>query len=328
MSFCDGAPALTHAEIGKVGALVLSPWSDTRAKLINDTKINAVSKGLSQHSVAYLTGKHRRAEKRDVASGTLIAIGHRVFVVTAGHTIAEQPTRVITLVGARHRKEAFESEIIRSGKRPDNRPDVGYVEVPTDLPRTLDREPIDLSRVSKRRSGTPGQVAFLFGYPAVWASPDFDHRRRVATVPLRSMTYPNVLLARDEWPSLDADASRASRLCDLFMAYSIEEELKLTQDERRPQLPETVADRVPSPVGASGGGIWQNTPRRRGVWYADLTLIGIQSAWSKPNRYIRGVQVFHWLKLIHDDYPDLRALMCDFGLGEPTRRHSARRRPR
>jgi hypothetical protein len=327
-SFRDKELNLTEREVGRLSEVILDPEFDDRGRQINDSKLDAVSKSLCRHSVAYLTRKRGKPHKRNLASGTLVTLGDRVFVATASHTIPDEPAIAVTFVGERPADEISASAVIQSGKRPGNRPDVGYLELPVDLPKTLDREPIVLSRLSRKRSGTPGQVAFLSGYPEAWASPILDHRRRIATVPLRSMTYANVLLARDEWPNLDPDAPRASRLVDLFLAYPTEQEMEVTKDDRQTRIPKIIGDKLPSAVGTSGGGIWQNTPRPRGLWYAELNLIGVQSAWSRSNRYARGVQVFHWLKLIHDDYPDLRPLLTDFGLGQETRADATSRRPK
>jgi len=61
------------------------------------------------------------------------------------------------------------------------------------------------------------------------------------------------------------------------------------------------------PGGYSGGGIWDQHFSTEGVWTpGKATLFGMQSSWSESERYVRGVQIAHWLRLIHQHYPELQ----------------------
>ena len=64
---------------------------------------------------------------------------------------------------------------------------------------------------------------------------------------------------------------------------------------------------VGNPQGMSGGGVWQGTQQDGELWSPEgLRLVGIQSSWYAPGKYIRAVQIIHWLKLVHSNLPELR----------------------
>jgi len=119
---------------------------------------------------------------------------------------------------------------------------------------------------------------------------------------VHSFTYPNSVLAVDEWPTVPNDAVPPKRTVDLFIPYDVTEEMIV---DRRGS-----GNRLPNPKGASGGGIWQGTgPLKGSLWHVGkVKLIAIQSGWDEKRKYIRGVQIKQWVRLIERDYPDLREL--------------------
>ena len=64
---------------------------------------------------------------------------------------------------------------------------------------------------------------------------------------------------------------------------------------------------LPDPQGMSGGGLWDQGFSGNTLWHPeDASLIGVQSSWHPESRYVRVVQIVHWLRLVHEHYPDLR----------------------
>jgi hypothetical protein len=177
---------------------------------------------------------------------------------------------------------------------------VGYIEVEPGTAKKLGRSPITLDRIHDGRTGQAGRMAYLFGCPTALAKRGVNHQAKTIVAAIQSLTYPSAVLAPDEWPKLPKKFPPARKSADLFMTYDRTEEM-VVEGKRGGNLP--------NPVGASGGGIWQMTgPKDDGVWHVGkVKLIAIQSAWDEKLKYIRGVQVRHWLKLVSRDYPDLRS---------------------
>lgn len=66
---------------------------------------------------------------------------------------------------------------------------------------------------------------------------------------------------------------------------------------------------VETPNGFSGGGLWGFVRVPEGELFVPakhIKLRGIQSSWQIDRRLIQCVPILRWLKLIHNEYPDLR----------------------
>ncbi len=310
--FRDSTHTLDRREKARLAQFLVRP--ENSFDPLNEAKFDAVARNLVKHSVAYVIRQASKSFEATVASGTLVRLGGRLFVATAAHTIPSKPIRTIVFQGdGENRIEGVNVDIMRHGKSAHDHPDVGYFELANSSLKALSREPIELARLSTKRGGTAGRVAFLFGYPSVWAKPVISRRRRTATIPLRSIFFANFLLARDEWPDIPQGDCPSNWLVDVFMAYP-DDEMVVTTDESETRIPQVIGNKLPSPNGTSGGGIWQGTPRRDGLWSAEsVKLVAVQSSWLPRQRYTRGVQVHHWLRLIHDEYPDLRDELSAYG---------------
>jgi hypothetical protein len=66
-----------------------------------------------------------------------------------------------------------------------------------------------------------------------------------------------------------------------------------------------------TPHGLSGGGLWAlPLPRAGAIWSPeDAMLIGIERSWLEHSRIVFCTQMQHWLRLVADDYPDLKDLV-------------------
>ena len=115
----------------------------------------------------------------------------------------------------------------------------------------------------------------------------------------RILTYMTVTKAIDDWPILEESLTPSDPSVDIFLDYPDEEVV----------LEGYGAFRPPVPVGMSGGPLW-DMGHTTGLWTpADCKLIGIQHEWSSSQRWLRVVQIYHWLKLIQLHYPDLRNVL-------------------
>jgi hypothetical protein len=172
--------------------------------------LDAVGDHLEAASVAFVFESKQGG--LDIATGTLVTIGDRLFVATAGHVV--YPTRMLQFIGKNF--GTFESDMSADGK-PTNfrggcnltvlgsgystRPDVGFFEVELQAAHDLKRSPLTLDRLGKTTLEY-GRLAFLFGYPKKYTQ-IVARQSKTNHVPLCSITYPSALLDPREWPAPD-----------------------------------------------------------------------------------------------------------------------------
>jgi hypothetical protein len=118
------------------------------------------------------------------------------------------------------------------------------------------------------------------------------HVLQVLTYPLSLRNWPkaNQLLEGDSPPSPDIDI-----FLDYQPGFTVLDGKQL--------------DRPPTAPGLSGGGIWDHGYSLTSRFWkpSEIRLFGIQSGWQKERGYLRGVQIVHWLRIVHAHYPETRA---------------------
>ena len=314
-------------------ALTLEERSTLREKLTapehqqsaNSTEQSVLLDGagefLRKHSVLFM---YEKGGERKTASGTLVQIADRLLVATARHTIP-QGSQMLEFIGANMIYVESSPEVAPgkrnwTGQRPikvldgkrHHKYDIGLIELEPSALSVLGHDAISLSNVSIR-SLQYGRTAFVYGFPF-----DFERPKRISDsevmLGVGSMTYPNPVLAPEEWPDVPADNSPPDETVDCFMRYCRDDEMKTLvaigsdRNVEHSGLPR----RLPAVHGMSGGGFWQRwNPVEPGqMWYpCDYELFAIQSSWHEPGRYIRGIQIRHWLDLAAESYPDLKPLI-------------------
>jgi hypothetical protein len=298
--FLAGSSALRSAELDKVLDfldLATSPTETEQKRshnyAVNTLQFDTISNDLVRHSLAYIADGEN-------ASGTLVAIGVREFIATTAHTLSPSLKSLVLIGHGLHPLNRDDIKIVKAGRAKGGNPDVAYIELEPGTIKTLGREAIDVGRLCDVGPGQPGRMAFLYGCPHALIKNAVNHKRREAIIGFHSFTYPNAVLAVDEWPAVPKDAVPPKRSVDLFIPYDVTEEMIVIRPVR--------GNRLPNPKGASGGGIWQGVgPLKGAVWHVDkVKLVAIQSSWDEQRKYIRGVQIKQWVRLIERDYPDLR----------------------
>lgn len=111
------------------------------------------------------------------------------------------------------------------------------------------------------------------------------------------------MLLPEDWHFVRDDGRAMDELVDAFVAYDSKSEIKRDGKVSDEQLPE--------PYGMSGGGWWQKKSSLQDtVWHpASYSLMAIQCSWPEKQRYLRGTQIHHWLRLIWNDFTDLREIL-------------------
>ena len=282
----------------------LKPNADTSAldKIVSDMvgadrNVSwAVALNLRLFSVAFVD-----VEKLDAGtgSGVFVRIEGHLFVATAAHVIPRHPQRRLAFVQRRtSRIQPGAVPILRDGKSESGWPDVGFLEV--DPERTLsivEKDAVGIDRINPSGPGDPGERCFLCGYPS-----DMILQRQVGHLLCSTFTpvsYCNVPITPDMWPSVPKDARPPDAAVDMFMTYDLNEEMERYEENKGHY------DTLTRPEGTSGGGLWQARPSV-GLWSAERTaLIGIQSSWKEEKKYIRACQIIHWLRLVRENYDDL-----------------------
>ena len=108
--------------------------------------------------------------------------------------------------------------------------------------------------------------------------------------------YSTTPLGIDEWPEVASDSRPADLESDIFLLFE-------GGNYSRTDTSETFEWN--DPRGISGAGIWDLKISRGQVWAPrQAVLIGIETSWYEPKKYLRGVQISHWLRLVASDYPD------------------------
>jgi hypothetical protein len=273
----------------------------TKMRIVEES-VPLLKLALYKQSVAYLVS----TTGTDIAlsSGTLVSVGNRLFVATAAHTIPNQPAAEIWVLSSEPRSSAEPYlPIMNRGKAPGDDPDVGFLELdPLAALGYLKKEACPLDWVAVQGVGRPNRSALLIGNPGQYVKPR-EHvkpgtpgTKYPAIVPLM-IAYYTVPLMESEWPAApNPDPSK-----DIFLDWPATEAQQLESKQ---------SIFLPNPEGMSGGGIWDQGFETDVLWTVQSArLFGIQSRWHATLRYTRAVQIVHWLRLIHDNYPDLRPLL-------------------
>jgi hypothetical protein len=113
------------------------------------------------------------------------------------------------------------------------------------------------------------------------------------------MCYSNAPIEPENWPNVSSADPASDKAVDIFSPYDPEKEVWYYEEDEGD-------DNLPEPRGTSGGGLWQGSLTKVELWNAEgVQLFGIQSRWNEKEKYVRGCQIIHWLRLVRDSYNDL-----------------------
>jgi hypothetical protein len=271
--------------------------------VVNTNDSWGVAQNLSRHTVAFIDS-NKPLER--MASGVLVSIDGHLFVATAAHAVPSEPgCRLSFVVPTTTAIDAGALPVLRCGKRTSDWPDVAFLELdPVEALSVLHGVAIGLDRISVRGPGHPERRCLLFGYPsemmqAEQAAPS-QHPRT-----FRPMCYSNPPIMPENWPNVSSADPSPGKLVDIFLPYDPEKEVWY-DDENQGN------DSLPEPRGAMGAGLWQGSSTKVEHWNAgEVQLFGIQSRWNDKEKYVRGCQIVHWLRLVRDNYDDLRPTLIN-----------------
>lgn len=274
------------------------PFDNPNAFAIHQHASPAIADDLYSHSVIYLTEWDGGIE---TASGVIVTIEGRLFLATAAHTLRPSANRRLQFVSKQVGVGALRVPILKQHKLDQDVIDVGVLELADSSElRQLRVEPLPLSRVADMRNGDSSSPARILGYPAEWI------KTVKTTAGVRTGCLAQSLgsfpVNPAHWPAISQETNNPETDRDIVLHFDRNSEFfDYTPELRLPKMP-------PDPHGMSGGGIWQPRAHLRDgeIWHPERShLIGIQYDWPTFGRFLRGVQIIHWLRLVADTFPEL-----------------------
>lgn len=262
----------------------------------------AVLKSLSAHSVSIFdTDDKDDPTKWGLFSGTLVQIGSRVFVATASHCVTSpaSTTRYWLLPDAPRAKSIGIPTVIAAWNTPNGRPDVGVLELdPVSLSTYSTKTPCPLDRLKFSGLGRSDRICSLIGTPGQYAQEEsIGFAKGLKAVVI---SYSSTPIGTGEWPRFLANPALDQDI-DILMDYP-------SGTNNTTRLDTGLPIELPDPRGMSGGGLWDQGFNTGEIWSTNESfLFGIQSAWFPAKRYVRAVQIKHWVRLVHQHYPDLQS---------------------
>ena len=217
----------------------------------------------------------RLSGRVEIGSSTLVRVGHRFLLATAGHTIDDAGDHEIRVVPS-GRTAAEPLPFLRRSRPRRGDDDLAWVELAAETVARHRLGFVELAAVGAGAPGDAGERCFLVqGYPAertLAASLDgFD---------LRARGFVTV-----------AAAARPGDVAVLYPPPAAAEELP-----------------APHPYGISGGGIW-TCPRGPAAvgWEGATRLVGVARGWRPRRNTLYGTPIELWLRHVAADFPDLRS---------------------
>jgi len=223
-------------------------------------------------------------KNKDVGSGTCIKIGSRYFIATAAHNLIGCTSGDVLLVHSKtpssHKINITKFGFIGGGK--DDLLDVGFIELSEDEVNKSGKRFIEFTQLEFGVHHKDDDLILVSGYPSeivqILASGNAVTPIGYGTISCRVGT-------------------------NSFSAYDI----FLEYPEENNAIYDKVLHNLPKAHGLSGGGFWSLHINDSGLWSTDkIKLIGLDVSWSERNRWVKGIQIQHWLDLVLNEYPDLR----------------------
>lgn len=256
----------------------------------------AATAHLHRHTAGYVYFNDAGEEK--IGSGTFVQLGDRLFLATVAHT---KPNGLQSIHFVKKSPLAVpvpDECVIRRLTNDDSRIDVAVFELAANTAARVGQEAIGIERIYDGVTGNPNTKGRLIGYPGKYVV----QCTSVANVRrFHALGYGCEPIEPNRWGAISRVAGTFSE--DVHVVVEFNRDVVSYGD------PLPVPDGLPDPFGMSGGGMWQRPERTsdNAIWTpSELCLFAIQSSWLNKLDYLKAIQIIHWLKLVADEYPDLR----------------------
>ncbi len=260
--------------------------------------------GLRNHVSKFTACVVDTADCHDLAkwgmfSGTFVQIKDRLFICTAAHCLKDDSLTRYWMVDDETRfHDQPRPTMIAVHRSATDPPDVGIVELDfATFRQHSTKQPCAIDRLRIRGTGRQDYPVTLIGTPGELMQSRRDGKLTLADVIGASWNCTTEAPTGAVWPKVDPPANP---LFDIILDYP-------SGNDTARRLETNTPTTLPDPEGMSGGGLWDQGFGENALWKPeDAFLIGVQTSWHANRRYIRAVQIVHWLRLVHQHYPDLR----------------------
>lgn len=232
----------------------------------------------------------------EIGSGTLFRIQDRVLIATAKHLIKGDPNgRIWPIIESpRFEKDGF-PRFASFAKHPTL--DVAYLEIDPEGAEEYfgNRVYASLDEIGLESTGRPGKSVIVAGSPGehVTIKRNSSDSTSLNARVMFFLTFP---VQVEKWPENQDDPLNCEN--DFVVNYPSDKQMI---EEGFPPI------FLPHPGGISGGGFWDQGFESGALWSPDKSrLVAIQSRWNSRMRYLRAIQIRHWLCLVYSKFPDLR----------------------
>jgi len=262
-------------------------------KDLTDNEVNALAPHTFRYSIPIM--QYFGRDESSVGSGTLINIGSRFLIATAGHNLTGVPDDCLYCVPSKkmvYEQMPFIRRNPSSNETDPGKADVGYIEIPYETASSIEEKAfLPLNRIRPFAATWPTRV-FLTGFPSEMVPIEFATKNKFILSAIGYLTETRI-------PNRSKDDSM-----DILVDY----ELSSVFVER------SVRQTMPKPHGISGGGLWAlPIIDQAKLWSPeDTTLIGIEKSWLETSNRVRCTQIQHWLKLVANDFPELAEIVDEY----------------
>jgi len=238
----------------------------------------AVVRYLDDTSIALLINRQA------VASGTCVNIGSKYFVATAAHNLIGCTKEDVFLIYSKEfsdYKLAITNLGIQGGQ-PNNPLDIGFIELSKSEALKSRKRFIDLSQLELGVNQKNDDLILVSGYPSDIVK---TFKQGNAVSPIGYTTHSS------------SSAIKQLPAYDIILEYP--------KDGNA--IYSAKISSLPNAYGLSGGGFWLLHINDDGIWSTNsIRLIGIDISWDKKSRWIKGIQIQHWLNFVIQEYPEIK----------------------
>ena len=233
-------------------------------------------------------------------SGTAIRVKHQRFIATAAHVIRPDHRYAVSAKpGSRQMTRILKKSM-------DCHSDVGLLEV--EPLQGDDQQFADLREITKDYDHDGKCDVVLAGFPGALLK-KLQPKGFAATASLVSTeTVPPADWPVD-WPASDDGEKRPlSTSMDMLLLYPNNFKHQSLSKDQHLATTRCTDHTATEPGGFSGGGIWLNKLSvlpQSALIVPSPRLIGIQTAFFRRRRLLRGTQIAYWVELLSREYPKL-----------------------
>jgi hypothetical protein len=217
----------------------------------------------------------RHSGRVEIGSSTLVRVGQRFLLATAGHAVDDAADREIRLVPS-GLTAGDPLPFVRRSLRRRGDADVAWIELSAETVAARGLGFVTLASLGPDGGPEDERCYLVQGYPAERAlggnGGAFD---------LRAMGFVTV--------------AAAARPGDVAVLYPPPAPLAAV-----PPAP------VPHPYGISGGGIWTCPRLAAAPWHRTTRLVGVARGWRERRNTLYGTPIEAWLARVAADFPELR----------------------